>query len=497
MAETKSAVIMAYKNIPYSVFATEIEGIKKQNFIAETNEIMEYYTMYEEGVEFSVEGSNGHYTPSKVRYKKVFDLINKEARFLFSIPPTITVNPNRSGMGEEEKANNSKLNEFIGKVLKDNSFNTNLSKAAKDCFIGKRIACMLNFNDKEGITISFLNSTEFLYEYTGVQLSKIVAIIILSESTNKAEQIVKKKIYEMGEDGFCYVEETLYDGTGKELEEGKLERTKTKFQRIPACVIINDGLINDSKGVSDVNAISEYEATYSKLSNSDIDAGRKCMNPIRYAIDASTESTENLSSAPGSFWDIQSDQNGSDPKNASVGMLEASMNYSGALKVTLDRVENSMYSQLEIPNINSEKLQGVITSGKTLKALYWGLIVRCNEKMLTWGPAIEYIIEVVLEGAQLYPESVRKHYTESINFTSLEVLVENNYPLPEDEAEEKAVDLSEVTSQTMSRKSYMKKWRNLTDEEVDEELKQMALERQLLEDSYSMTPEGARSDEVI
>lgn len=497
MAETKSAVIMAYKNIPYSVFATEIEGIKKQNFIAETNEIMEYYEMYEEGVEFSVEGSNGHYTPSTVRYKKASDLINKEARFLFSIPPTITINPNRSGMGEEEKANNSKLNEFIGKVLKDNSFNTNLSKAAKDCFIGKRIACMLNFNEEEGITVSFLNSTEFLYEYTGVQLSKIVAIIILSESTNKAEQIVKKKIYEMGEDGFCYVEETLYDGTGKELEEGKLERTKTKFQRIPACVIINDGLINDSKGVSDINAISEYEATYSKLSNSDIDAGRKCMNPIRYAIDASAESTENLSSAPGSFWDIQSDQNGSDPKNASVGMLEASMNYSGALKTTLDRVENSMYSQLEIPNINSEKLQGVITSGKTLKALYWGLIVRCNEKMLTWGPALEYIVEVILEGAQLYPESARKHYEESITFEKLEIVVENNYPLPEDEAEEKAVDLSEVASQTMSRKSYMKKWRNLTDEEVDEELKQMALERQLLEDSYSMPPEGARSDEVM
>ena len=204
-----------------------------------------------------------------------------------------------------------------------------------------------------------------------------------------------------------------------------------------------------------------------------------------------------LPSAPGSFWDIQSDQNGSDPKNASVGMLEASMNYSGALKVTLDRVENSMYSQLEIPNINSEKLQGVITSGKTLKALYWGLIVRCNEKMLTWGPAIEYIIEVILEGAQLYPESVKKHYTESISFTNLEILVENNYPLPEDEAEEKAVDISEVESQTMSRKSYMKKWRNLTDEEVDEELKQMALERQLLEDSYSMPPEGERSDEVM
>ena len=36
----------------------------------------------------------------------------------------------------------------------------------------------------------------------------------------------------------------------------------------------------------------------------------------------------------------------------------------------------------------------------------------------------------------------------------------------------------------MSKRYYMKKWRNLTDEEADEELRQIALERQLLESSY-------------
>jgi len=35
----------------------------------------------------------------------------------------------------------------------------------------------------------------------------------------------------------------------------------------------------------------------------------------------------------------------------------------------------------------------------------------------------------------------------------------------------------------MSKKAYMKKWRQLTDDEVLEELEQIALERQLLEDS--------------
>ena len=72
--------------------------------------------------------------------------------------------------------------------------------------------------------------------------------------------------------------------------------------------------------------------------------------------------------------------------------------------------------------------------------------------------------------------------------------MENQYPLPEDEAEEKVIDLQEVNNQTMSKKSYMKKWRNLTDEEADQELEQIARERELLEDSFSMPGLGGEED---
>lgn len=478
------SIVTAYTQIPYTVFATELSGSLKNDFNAEINEIMGYYQAYEKGAEFSPEGTNGDYVPSDTRYRKIKDLIDKEARFLFSIPPTFTVNPNATGISEQEREANTKLNSFLIAVLNKIQFNSDLVKSAKDCFIGKRVACMLNFNETEGISATFLNATEFLYQFKGKELQKIVAIFIIQDSSNKADQIIKKKIYEMGEDGFCYVEEALYTGTGQLKEEGRLERTKTLFQRIPAVVILNDGLTSDDRGVSDVETLLEYEGTYSKLANADIDSERKSMNPIRYAIDASDNSTKNLSSSPGSFWDIQSNQQGSDPKNAKVGMLEAGMNYANALKITLDRIENTMFSQLEIPNINSEKLQGVITSGKTLKALYWSLIVRCNEKMLVWGPSLQYIADIILEGAKLYPESARVMTNIKVPDIVYEVQVENNYPLPEDEVEEKTMDLAEVAAQTMSRKAYMKKWRNLTDEEAQAELQQIALERQMLEDSF-------------
>lgn len=476
------SVVTAYTNIPYSVFATEIAGSLKNDFNNEMNEIMGFYEVYEKGAEFSTEGTGGDYVASSIKYKKIRDLIDKESRFLFSIPPTFTVNQNVSGMSDKEKAANTQLNLFLTDVLNKTKFNSNLVRAAKDCFIAKRIACVLNFDDS-GISVSFLNATEFLYKFDGDVLQKIVAIFILQDSSNKADQIIKKKVYEMGEDGYCYVEEALYSGTGELKEEGRLERTKTLFTRIPAVIILNDGLTNNDRGESDVKSLLEYESGYSKLANADIDSERKSMNPIRYTVDASVSSTKGLSSSPGSFWDIQSDQTGSDPHTASVGMLEAGMNYSSALKTTLDRLENTMYSQLEIPNVNSEKLSGVITSGKTLKALYWSLIVRCNEKMLVWGTALSMIGELILEGALLYPNSAKAMSETTVPSIPYRVYVENNYPLPEDESEEKTMDLAEVAAQTMSRKAYMKKWRNLTDEEIESELKQMAMERQMLEDS--------------
>ncbi len=45
--------------------------------------------------------------------------------------------------------------------------------------------------------------------------------------------------------------------------------------------------------------------------------------------------------------------------------------------------------------------------------------------------------------------------------------------------------MQQVNTQVMSRKSYIKKWQITTDDVAEEELKQIQLEKQMLEDSYS------------
>ena len=103
--------------------------------------------------------------------------------------------------------------------------------------------------------------------------------------------------------------------------------------------------------------------------------------------------------------------------------------------------------------------------------------------MKMWGPQLRSLVDIIIQGAMVYPNCVTKYINDTLVPVDYEIKVEQNTPLPEDETEEKTMDLSEVDSKTMSRKSYMKKWRNLTDDEVQAELEQIALERQILEDA--------------
>lgn len=475
-------VITCFNRIPYFILDEDVSAAARDYYFAEVEKIYKYYQIYEKGKKFLTEGTNGDYIPSTLRFKKAAKLVNKEARFLFANPATFNINMN--DVDEDAKNNNTILQNFLDKVLKKNNVYGNLLKAAKDCLIGKRIGIILNFNDN-GISVTFLKSTEFIFESSskGIEdLTRFVAFYSMNDCTNKEDQRWFKKIYSL-ENEKVYVEEKVYNGIGEELElvTPKLE---TKLNKIPAAVILNDGLIGDTHGVSELSYVLDYEGTYSKLANGDIDAERKSMNPIKYTIDASQSSTTNLSAAAGSYWDLQSDDDKDNFAQAKAGILENSMSYSPALKTTLDRIENEMYSEVDVPNINSEKLAGVITSGKALKALYWDLTVRCDEKMLAWKFALEHICNCIIEGGILYPNSIYKYSTvPNLPNIEYELEITNNYALPEDEAEEKNLDLAEINSNVMSRKAYLKKWRNLTDKEADDEINQIKMEIDLLENS--------------
>lgn len=488
-AQSNVEVLKAFNRIPYALINAECEGATK-DILAELTEICDYYKIYKQGASFAVEGTNGDYVPAQLKYKMSASLVNKEARFLFAEPPDITIEP-KGDIGkttEDIKEALTVLNDLVKTILDVNKFEDALIKAAKDCFVGKRVAALVNFNEEDGVTITFLPSTQFIYDTkigNSNIVTKFVCFIIVKDSITLSEKRIFKKKFEL-ENDVVYLEEALYDGAGKEIEV-ITERQETLMKTIPVSIFVNDGLTGEQTGESEIEMLKDYESWYSKLSNADIDAERKSMNPTKYTVDMESNSTKNLSTAAGSLWDLGSDQNLEKP-SPQVGILEPGMNYSDALKTSLDRIQTIGHNQVDMPNITLESMQGTLTSGKSLKAIYWPLIVRCKEKMKMWGPQLRQMVDIIIQGSMVYPNCITGYTNSEIVAVDYEIKVEQNTPLPEDEHEEKNMDLSEVDSQVMSKKSYMKKWRGLTDDEVQEELKQIALERQILEDS--MMPGG-------
>lgn len=482
--ENSTEVLTAYNKIPYALINAEVSGSTK-DVLTELTQICKYYKVYKKGAKFTMEGSNGDYIPANLRYKMSASLINKEARFLFAEPPDITIEP-KGDVGkvtQEAKDALTVLNDLVKTILDKNNFEGALLKAAKDCFIGKRVAGLVNFNEEDGVTVTFLPSTQFVYETKAGNnnvITKFVCFIIVKDSVTLSHKRIFKKKFELI-DGVVYLEEVLYDGAGKELEV-VTEYQETLMPMIPVSIFINDGLTGEESGESEIETLQDYEQWYSKLSNADTDAERKSMNPTKYVVDMEQNSTKALSTAAGALWDLGSDQNLDNP-HPTVGILEPGMNYSEALKTSLDRIKTAGYEQVDMPNVTLESMQGAITSGKGLKAIYWPLIVRCKEKMKMWGPQLRTLVDIIIQGSMVYPNCIKQYTNENIKIVDYEVTIEQNTPLPEDEIEEKSMDLSEVDAKVMSRKSYMKKWRGLTDDEVREELEQIALERQIIEDS--------------
>lgn len=487
-------VLVSYNAVPYGLLTDEVPEGCAGDVIDELNQICRYYRVYKSGSDFLTEGTGGDYIPATLHYKLSASLIKKEARFLFAESPDINavIKGRASKVSEDTAEKVEALNNMLHAVLDKNNFEDALLKAAKDCFIGKRVACVINFNVEDGITITFLPSTQFIYETKQndvTTLTKFVAFVTIRNSRSQDNKRIFKKKYELVDD-VVYLTEQIYNGAG-EIIETVSERHKIALKTIPAVIFINDGLTGEMDGESEIKELADLESYYSKMSNGDLDAGRKSMNPVLYALDLDHNSTKNLSRGAGSFWDLMTDQNLTEPHPA-VGMLEPRMSYSDSLKTSLDRIKTTAYDSVDMPNVTLETMQGAITSGKSLKAIYWSLIVRCKEKLKMWKPALRRMAEIIIDGAIIYPKCAERYTSDFIVATEYEIEVLENSVIPEDENEEKTMDLNEVESQTMSKKAYMKKWRGLTDDEADEEIRQIALERQILEDSTFNLDEGLK-----
>lgn len=483
--------------IPDFIYS-ELVGPYGPDVLQKLGKIEDYYSIYNNGARFEVD-TGGDYVPAKLPSKQIKKLIRREAQFLFGKSPEIKVICPEEAETKDGRPNESNMQTYLNKAFKSNLWRDKLIKGARDCLIGGRVALKVNVTDDK-LSIMFVPADGFVYE-TALDdvdtLERIVFFYTMQDDTDRSRQRIWVQKYHK-EGTRCLLDERITDGYGETIEwDGTKQDYDTGLDRIPAYVILNDGLSGDTEGVSEIRDLMCDDAWYGRLKSGNIDSLRKGMNQITYMSGVDPSCMKSFRCAPGALWDLKGDlaqaSDGGAP-NVQVGTISNTFSYTDAFADTESTIKQDMHDLVGVPDLNQESTRNVITSGKGLKTLYWPLICRCEEKMNAWGPALEWLAEMLLYAADVNPNL--KNVYGAFEADNHVIMIDNQYPLPEDEDEEKQLDLSEVSNKTRSIKSYLTKWggpnsKGMTPEEADAELQQIAKEQQMMQDSFAAEPSPA------
>lgn len=436
---------------PMKVWLAEMAGLYGQTVLEDIGKTIRLYEFYQ-GAGQDWELPRGlDYKPTKKRVNLVKKLIKREAGFMFGRTPEITYRPLR----EEADDAVREAQAFLDGVLRGSGFKNKLVRAARDCFIGKRVALKLSGGGGRPLRVSFRPSFEFVYSVSDDDCDTLDKIIFFYQTNNEPErehQRIWKQKYFM-RDGRCFVNEGVYNGFGELVEGNSDADVDTGLDFIPCYVIVNDGLTGDLMGESDVEELMDLQNAYNRLISDDADALRFNMFPQTVAVDAKAESLESIRLSPGALIDLQTDPaiaGDSQSRQAKLLKLESGFGYSERFEAAVNRTKNDMYDLLSVPNISLEQLKGLMQSGKSMKALYWELITRCEDKWSAWEPALEWLARAVLH--------MRAAYFDGEIPEAFAVNVEHLYPILEDDFDEMANDRQEVAGGLRSRTSYIEKW---------------------------------------
>lgn len=433
------------------------------------------------------------YTPTRKVTNIIKKLIDFRARFMFGKEPYFDVRPTQPDAEGSTKYQDeaAEKEDLLEKILRENKFHAKLLKARKDCSIGGRVAIKLWARKDEGLKIIFSPAQEFFPQFDEDDidlLEKVIFLYALNNEAEREEQRIKKQVWEIV-NGRCILNEGVYNGKAEPVEI-LYEDYDTGLDFIPVVIIQNGGLTGETEGKSDVEQLWSNQDAYNRLTSDDIDALRFQMFGQDVITDAAESSIKNIRIAPGALIDLQTDPTAGEQRQAKVERLESRFTYAEKFADTINRIKNDMFDTLEVPNVGLEQLKGLMQSGKSMKALYWGLMAACEEDWSEWGPALEQMTDYIfrmVDTYNLYGSRAIARYE-----TALEI--HHTYPIPEDEADDKRLDMEEVAAQLRSRKAYMDKWGNY--EDVDSELEQIRLEQEMLKDDFTRAVEGELGDEI-
>jgi hypothetical protein len=463
---------MRFENTDMQWIKTELGGLYGSEILKDLDKLVKLYELYDgPGQHWMTEDEEtAGYKPTQLVTNYIKMLVKAESRFMAGRAPEIRIDADANDKEAAEQ-----MEKFLASTLAKNRWQKKLLHGVRDCFIGKRVALCLDGAPGAPIGIRFVPSLEFAYEAddTG-NVSKIIFFYGVNDLADKSKQrISRKKLWMEG--GRCYLDEGVYDGYGR-LVESKSAKVDTGLMFVPVYVIVNDGLTGDAIGESDVRELMGNQKAYNYLKSDDMDALKFNMFPQKVFTDASQASMDKVVVAPGAMIDLQTDPARVGQSKADAKVLETAFSYDNRYEHAIERIEADMYALVSVPNVGTEELKGFATSGKAMRALYWNLICRCEEKWAEWDDALKWMARKIFEMARLFGGETLPEIEYSVRVVHL-------YPIPDEEEDERMRDLSEVSQGTRSRLTYVTKWQPGAD--AQGELKQIQAE-QRAQDAYGM-----------
>jgi hypothetical protein len=502
----------------YNNFKKSLLGLycNDPKFMQELIEVERYYAFYE-GRAFSIEDDlqddtgqlwavkDRDYRPTREVRNMTKKLMKKQGRFMTSVQPTLSLSSAQEI--DLEQIDNKRA--LIEDILDDGKFWNKFSKAFLDCTIGKRVLLAVQTEvDENGYPLTdnplkfrFYTMPEFTYQFDPNDCDKLIEVQIAYQDVDTVgkvpqEQRWHKWTYNM-RDEYCWCVYEIVDGNNtlafqefnnnevklnlqytdenyqiSPTDDNKIQiplrsEWNTGFTQIPCKVILNDGLTGDTRGHSDIKDLMDLAMDYNKTVSDYRDALRFKMFEQPVFIDCDSSSLENIKIAPNAIIDLKSDPAMGDGSSASsiakAQMLSSTFNFTTAADSYLTRLKQDMYELMEQPL--PENLVNVV-SGKALKMLYYDLITRCEEKWSTWDEALEWLVDIIEEAVLTFNMYADKP---NINCMSLETIPAwlHNYPIPDDELDNKTASIAEVEAGVRSKKSYIEEFGNAEDAEAE------------------------------
>ena len=152
-------------------------------------------------------------------------------------------------------------------------------------------------------------------------------------------------------------------------------------------------------------------------------------------------------------------------------MLSSTFSFQATADSYLKQLKNDMYEIMEQPL--PDQISNV-PSGKALKMIYYDLICRCEDKWKTWDEVLLWLVHMIEVTVPMYGLCRHIPGIETLTIQSVNTW-KHNYPIPDDEIDNKNLAISEVQANVRSHKSYIEEFSNSedADKEFDTIIKEM------------------------